>query len=86
MKSSPLDVGGERIIPSVTRVFTDQQTLYVFFQAYLPQKGGSRIPARRSGVFPEWAAPFGHADGCARGIQRENAYRLVSASACRSPD
>jgi VWFA-related protein len=38
MKSSPLDVGGERIIPSVTRVFTDQQTLYVFFQAYLPQK------------------------------------------------
>ena len=38
MKTSPLDVGGERIIPSVTRVFTDQQTLYVFFQAYLPQK------------------------------------------------
>jgi VWFA-related protein len=38
MKSSPLDVSGERIIPSVTRMFTDQQTLYVFFQAYLPQK------------------------------------------------
>jgi VWFA-related protein len=38
MKSSPLEVGGERIIPSVTRVFTDQQTLYVFFQAYLPPK------------------------------------------------
>ena len=38
MKSSPLEVGGERIIPSVTRMFTDQQTLYVFFQAYLPQK------------------------------------------------
>jgi hypothetical protein len=38
MKSSPLDIGGERIIPSVTRVFTGQQTLYVFFQAYLPQK------------------------------------------------
>jgi hypothetical protein len=38
MKSSPLVVEGERIIPSVTRVFTDQQTLYVFFQAYLPQK------------------------------------------------
>jgi VWFA-related protein len=38
MKSSPLDVGGERIIPSVTRVFTGQQTLYVFFQAYVPQK------------------------------------------------
>jgi VWFA-related protein len=38
LKSSPLDVGGERIIPSVTRVFTGQQTLYVFFQAYLPAK------------------------------------------------
>ncbi len=38
MKSSPLDVGGERIIPSVTRVFTGDQTLYVFFQAYVPQK------------------------------------------------
>jgi VWFA-related protein len=38
MKTSPLDVNGERIIPSVTRVFTDQSTIYVFFQAYLPQK------------------------------------------------
>ena len=38
MASSPLDVGSERIIPSVTRMFTNQQTLYVFFQAYLPQK------------------------------------------------
>lgn len=38
MKSSPLDVGGERIIPSVTRVFSSEQTLYIFFQAYVPQK------------------------------------------------
>ncbi len=38
LKSSPLDVGGERIIPSVTRVFSGEQTLYVFFQAYAPQK------------------------------------------------
>lgn len=38
LKSSPLDVAGERIIPSVTRVFTGEQTLYVFFQAYAPQK------------------------------------------------
>jgi VWFA-related protein len=38
LKSSPLDVGGERIIPSVTRVFTSEQTMYVFFQAYEPQK------------------------------------------------
>ena len=41
MASSPLEVGGERIIPSVTRMFTGQQTLYVFFQAYLPQKAES---------------------------------------------
>ena len=39
MNGSPLDVGGERIVPSVTRVFTSQQTLYVFFQAYTPQAG-----------------------------------------------
>ncbi len=42
MKSSPLEVAGERIVPSVTRMFTDQQTLYVFFQAYLPQKADSK--------------------------------------------
>jgi VWFA-related protein len=35
---SPLDVGGERIVPSVTRFFTQGQTLYVFFQAYFPEK------------------------------------------------
>ena len=35
---SPLDVNGEHIIPSVTRVFTAQQMLYVFFQAYVPEK------------------------------------------------
>jgi VWFA-related protein len=38
LKSSPLDVGGEHIVPSVTRVFTADQTLYIFFQAYVPQK------------------------------------------------
>ena len=38
MKDSPLDVGGQRIVPSVTRVFTSSQTLYVFFQAYAPAK------------------------------------------------
>jgi hypothetical protein len=31
-------VGGERIIPSVTRVFTNQQKLYIFFQAYVSEK------------------------------------------------
>jgi VWFA-related protein len=48
MKSSPLDVGGEHIIPSVTRVFTGEQTLYVFFQAYLPQKADAA--AMRAGL------------------------------------
>ena len=38
LKASPLEVGGERVIPSVTRVFTTQQNLYVLFQAYVPQK------------------------------------------------
>jgi VWFA-related protein len=38
VRTSPLDMGGERIVPSVTRVFTSQQTLYVFFQAYAPAK------------------------------------------------
>ena len=46
LKASPLEMGGERIIPSVTRVFTPQQKLYVFFQAYLPAKSdGSRVRA-----------------------------------------
>jgi hypothetical protein len=38
LKTTPLEVSGERIIPSVTRVFTTEQELYVFFQAYLPAK------------------------------------------------
>ncbi len=38
MARSPLEMGGERIIPSVTRVFTTQQKMYVFFQAYVPAK------------------------------------------------
>ena len=33
---SPLELAGEKIIPSVTRLFTQQQTLYVFFQGYYP--------------------------------------------------
>ncbi len=46
MKSSPLELAGERIIPSVTRVFTTQQKLYVFFQAYLsPQSKGPNVRA-----------------------------------------
>jgi VWFA-related protein len=38
LKESPLEVAGERVIPSVTRVFTNQQTLYILFQAYAPDK------------------------------------------------
>src|ERR1700723_27263 len=36
--SSPLDMEGQRIIPSVTNYFTQGQTLYVFLQAYYPEK------------------------------------------------
>ena len=38
LTSTPLEIAGERIVPSVTRFFTQQQTLYVFFQAYYPEK------------------------------------------------
>ena len=34
LKVTPLDVQGGHIVPSVTRVFTTQQRLIVFFQAY----------------------------------------------------
>ena len=36
LKTTPLDVPGGRIVPNVTRVFTSQQKLLVYFQAYLP--------------------------------------------------
>jgi VWFA-related protein len=36
--NSPLEMSGQRIVPSVTRVFTRDQTLYAFFQAYYPAK------------------------------------------------
>jgi hypothetical protein len=36
--SSPLEINGETIVPSVTRLFTQNQTLYVFFQVYYPEK------------------------------------------------
>jgi VWFA-related protein len=36
LKTTPLDTPGGRIIPNVTRVFTNQQKLLVYFQAYLP--------------------------------------------------
>ncbi|MGA9143421.1 MAG: VWA domain-containing protein [Candidatus Acidiferrales bacterium] len=38
--NSPLEMSGEKIVPSVTRFFTQGQTLYVFFQAYYPEKSG----------------------------------------------
>jgi VWFA-related protein len=41
---SPLEMEGEKIVPSVTRFFTQQQTLYVFFQAYYPEKTDKSEP------------------------------------------
>ena len=38
LKVSPLEVSGERIVPSVTHVFTTQQKLHVLFQAYIPNR------------------------------------------------
>jgi len=40
MVASPLEMAGEKIVPSVTRYFNQGQTLYVFFQAYYPEKDG----------------------------------------------
>jgi VWFA-related protein len=46
LKNTPLDIPGGRIIPSVTRVFTAQQNLLIFFQAYLPPRlDGSKVRA-----------------------------------------
>jgi len=42
LTSTPLEMDGTKIIPSVTRYFTQQQTLYVFFQAYYPEKGANQ--------------------------------------------
>ncbi|MGH9757312.1 MAG: VWA domain-containing protein, partial [Candidatus Acidiferrales bacterium] len=46
---SPLEMGGEKIIPSVTRYFNRDQTLYVFFQAYFPGKAEAIDPANLRG-------------------------------------
>jgi VWFA-related protein len=42
LANSPLEINGETIVPSVTRLFTQSQTLYVFFQAYFPEKTESK--------------------------------------------
>ena len=42
--SSPLDMEGQKIIPSVTNYFTQGQTLYVFLQAYYPEKADKNEP------------------------------------------
>lgn len=46
--SSPLEMAGQKIIPSVTHLFTQEQTLYVFFQAYYPE--GADPSALRGGL------------------------------------
>jgi hypothetical protein len=49
--SSPLEVNGETIVPSVTRLFMQNQTLYVFFQAYYPEgKQSLDASALRAGL------------------------------------
>jgi VWFA-related protein len=48
LRESPLEVAGERLIPSVTRVFTSQQTLYILFQAYAPE--GADLSRLRAGL------------------------------------
>ncbi len=42
--NSPLEINGETIVPSVTRLFTQNQTLYVFFQVYYPEKDEKKEP------------------------------------------
>ncbi|HEY0702752.1 MAG TPA: VWA domain-containing protein [Candidatus Acidoferrales bacterium] len=44
LASSPLEMNGEAIVPSVTRLFTQNQTLYVFFQVYYPEKDEKKVP------------------------------------------
>jgi VWFA-related protein len=48
LERTPLEAGGERIIPSVTRVFTTEQRLYIFFQAYAPE--GTSLERLRAGL------------------------------------
>src|ERR1700733_670043 len=42
LPNSPLEMNGEAIVPSVTRLFAQNQTLYVFFQAYYPEKNENK--------------------------------------------
>jgi VWFA-related protein len=44
LTSTPLEMNGTKIVPSVTRFFNPQQTLFVFFQAYYPQQAGKDEP------------------------------------------
>jgi VWFA-related protein len=67
LKSSPLEFSGGRIVPSVTHVFTTRQQLYVFFQAYLPEK--TRASNIRAGLV------------FFRGGQRHNETPLVEPAA-----
>lgn len=50
LATSPLEINGERIVPSVTRYFTQGQTLYVFFQAYYPAKQKFDPDSLRAGL------------------------------------
>ena len=77
-------MGGEKIIPSVTRFFNQQQTLYVFFQAYYPEKTDkadirSKHAARRTDFLPEWNSGECDAAACAGHVDpktRTASYRI----------
>ena len=83
MTTTPLEIAGERIVPSVTRFFNQQQTLYVFFQAYYPGEAGkksglrSKHLARGPDIFPRRnAGEYDSADR-AHADRRKNAHCIV---------
>ena len=48
-----------------------------FLPSLCAAKGRCEFPARGPGVFPQRAAPFRHADGCADGIRRKKPHRVL---------
>ena len=79
--TTPLITAGEEIVPSVTRFFNTDQTLYVFFQAYYPDKGenvaslSTRFDSRRARFLPQWSAGQSDAARPAHGLRRRDAHR-----------
>ena len=59
-ENNPLDSGSQAILPSVTRVFRTNQSLYVYLQSYGSKPGSADKSARRSekGIPPSMALIF----------------------------